>query len=130
MSQFRTDAAAVVAVYTAAFLAYGCYGWMLLGALAGRALMASLSDNSYHYGTRLDTPLEAMNLRLPRPLERFVLSFNLHDVHHRHPGLRWYQLRGRFEAEGSHYHHGWFSAVARQLRGPIETPRSVSPAGM
>jgi fatty acid desaturase len=122
MGQFRTDAAAA-AVYTAAFLAYGRHAWMLLVALAGRALVASLSDNSYHYSTRLDEPLEAMNLRLPRPLERFVLSFNLHDVHHRHPGLHWYQLRGRFDAEGGRYHRGWFSAVARQLHGPIEAPR-------
>ncbi len=120
LGKFRTDAAAIVVLHTAAFLAYGAHGWMLLTAIGARALIISLSDNAYHYGTDLESPRAAMNLRLPRTLERFALSFNLHDVHHRHPGLRWYELRTRFDAEGSHYHLGWFSAVARQLRGPIE----------
>ncbi|MFD3704462.1 fatty acid desaturase family protein [Nocardia sp. NPDC058658] len=120
LDTFRTDAAAIVVVHTAAFLAYGAHGWMLLAAIGARALIISLADNAYHYATDLESPRAAMNLRLPRPLEHFALSFNLHDVHHRHPGLRWYELRTRFDAEGSHYHLGWFSAVARQLRGPIE----------
>ncbi|MFD4351123.1 fatty acid desaturase family protein [Nocardia sp. NPDC058518] len=120
LGKFRTDAAAIVVIHTAAFLAYGAHGWMLLAAIGGRALIISLSDNAYHYGTDLESPRAAMNLRLPRMLERFALSFNLHDVHHRHPGLRWYELRSRFDAEGGRYHLGWFSAVARQLRGPIE----------
>ncbi|MGW6619813.1 fatty acid desaturase family protein [Nocardia sp. NPDC055002] len=120
LGKFRTDAAAIVVLHTAAFLAYGPHGWMLLAAIGGRALIISLSDNAYHYGTDLESPRAAMNLRLPRTLERFALSFNLHDVHHRHPGLRWYELRSRFDSEGAHYHLGWFRAVARQLRGPIE----------
>ena len=118
--QFRFDAAAVVLLYGAAFLAYGGHAWMLLLAIVGRAIVVSISDNAYHYGTKLDAPLEAMNLKLARPLERFALSFNLHDVHHRHPGLRWYELRGQFLAEGAPHHLGWFSAAARQLRGPIK----------
>ncbi|MGW6121139.1 fatty acid desaturase family protein [Nocardia sp. NPDC055165] len=120
LGKFRTDAAAIVVIHTVAFLCYGAHGWMLLAALGGRALIISLSDNAYHYGTDLELPRAAMNLRLPRTLERFALSFNLHDVHHRHPGLRWYELRSRFDSEGAHYHLGWFRAVARQLRGPIE----------
>ncbi|MDH6129718.1 hypothetical protein [Kitasatospora sp. GP82] len=61
-----------------------------------------------------------MNLRLPRPLEAFALNFNLHDVHHRHPGLRWFELRDTFVVDDGRYHLGWFSAAARQLRGPIK----------
>lgn len=121
LGKFRTDAAAIGVIHTAAFLAYGAHGWMLLAAIGARALIISLSDNAYHYGTDLESPRAAMNLRLPRILERFALSFNLHDVHHRHPGLRWYELRARFDAEGGRYHLGWFSAVTRQLRGPIES---------
>jgi fatty acid desaturase len=117
--QFRWDAALIVVLYALAFLAYGGHAWMLALAIAGRAVVVSISDNAYHYGTKLDAPLEAMNLRLSRPLERFALSFNLHDVHHRHPGLRWYELRGQFLAEGSPYHLGWFRAAARQFNGPI-----------
>lgn len=122
LGQFRTDAAAIVALHTVAFAAYGTSGWMLLAALIGRALIISLSDNAYHYGTELNRPMEALNLRLPRTLERFALSFNLHAVHHRHPGLRWYELRGTFRRENGHYHRGWFTAAARQLRGPIGAP--------
>lgn len=119
LDKFRTDAAAIAGVHTLALLAYGAHWWMLLAALGGRALIISLSDNAYHYGTDLDAPREAMNLRVPRPLERFALNFTLHDVHHRHPGLRWYELRERFDAEGGRYHLGGFTAVARQFRGPI-----------
>ncbi|WP_306356943.1 MULTISPECIES: fatty acid desaturase [unclassified Nocardia] len=120
LTRFRTDAVAIVALHTAALLAYGEHAWMLLAALGGRALIISVSDNAYHYGTDLDAPLEAMNLRLCRPLERLALNFSLHGVHHRHPGLRWYELRDRFVAEGAHYDLGWTAAAARQLRGPIE----------
>ena len=118
--QFRVDAALIVLLYAGAFVAYGAHAWMLALAIVGRALVVSISDNAYHYGTKLDAPLEAMNLRLARPLERFALSFNLHDVHHRHPGLRWHELRGQFLAEGSPYHLGWFTAAARQFNGPIK----------
>lgn len=119
LAQFRLDAVAIVALHAAAAIAYGRHGWMLATAIAVRALIVSLADNAYHYGTRLDAPLEAMNLRLPRPLEVFALAFNLHAVHHRHPGLHWYQLRRAFQADGDRFHQGWFGAVARQLRGPI-----------
>ncbi|GAB4586335.1 hypothetical protein Ntsu_41670 [Nocardia sp. IFM 10818] len=122
LRQFRIDAAAIVALYAAALAAYGAHAWMLLAALGGRAVIISVSDNAYHYGTDLDAPLEALNLRLPRALERFALNFNLHGVHHRHPGLRWYELRAAFLAEDGRYDLGWFGAAARQLRGPIKLP--------
>ncbi|MGF6883173.1 hypothetical protein ABIA39_005167 [Nocardia sp. GAS34] len=86
----------------------------------GCSFIVSLSDNAYHYGTDLDAPLEALNLRLPRALEQAALSFNLHGVHHRHPGLRWYELREEFLGEGGKYDLGWATAAARQFQGPIE----------
>ncbi|WP_159925251.1 MULTISPECIES: fatty acid desaturase [Nocardia] len=116
--RFRIDAAVITVLYGAAFVAYGSHGWMLLAALAGRGVIVSLSDNAYHYGTDLDEPLD---LELPAPLEVLALSFNLHGLHHRHPGLRWYELRPVFDAEGGRYDSGWFRAVARQLRGPIRS---------
>lgn len=119
LREFRADAVAVVVVYAIAGVAYGRHVWMLAAALVARAVLISVADNAYHYGTRLDARLEAMNLRLPGPLERFVLAFNLHNVHHRHPGLPWYELRAAFAADGDQFHLGWFTAVARQLRGPI-----------
>ncbi|MFF7019603.1 fatty acid desaturase [Streptomyces klenkii] len=123
LRQLRTDAAAVAALYAAAFAAYGEHAWMLCAALAGRALVVSLPDNAYHYATPLDAPLQAMNLRLPRPLEAFALGFNLHGVHHRHPGLPWSALRARFAREGGRYDLGWVPAVSRQLRGPVRADR-------
>ncbi|WP_324197919.1 fatty acid desaturase [Nocardia abscessus] len=119
LRQLRVDAAAITVLHGAAFAAYGAHWWMLLAALAGRAVIVSLSDNAYHYGTDLDEPLEALNLELPAPLEILALSFNLHGMHHRRPGLRWYELRPAFEAEDGRYDSGWFRAVARQIHGPI-----------
>ena len=119
LRQFRVDAVAVLLVYATAGLAYGRHVWMLAAALVARAVLISVADNAYHYGTRLEARLEAMNLRLPRPLEQFVLAFNLHSVHHRYPGLPWYELRSAFAADGDQFHLGWFTAVARQLCGPI-----------
>lgn len=116
---FRVDAALIIAVYALAFLAFGTHWWMLLAAIGGRAFIVSVADNAYHYGTELDAPLEAMNLELPRPLELFILAFNLHGVHHQYPGLAWHSLRAAFENDGARFDMGWFAAAGRQIRGPI-----------
>jgi fatty acid desaturase len=116
---FRVDAALIVVLYTVALILYGHYWWMLLASVAARGLLVSLADNSYHYGTRLEASLEAMNLRAARIVELYLLAFNLHSVHHRHPGLRWHELRAAFVADGDRFHLGWVEAVARQFRGPI-----------
>jgi len=129
LGQFRRDAVLIVLVYAGAFLAYGSKGWMLILAVAARALLVSVADNAYHYGTALDEPLEAMNLRLPRPLESFVLAFNLHGIHHQYPGLAWHSLRGAFRADGGHFDMGWWRAVARQLHGPIAAGSLTSETG-
>ncbi|MFC0506512.1 fatty acid desaturase [Micromonospora costi] len=129
LRQFRVDGLAVVLVHGAAGVAYGRHVWMLGAALAARAVLISVADNAYHYGTRLEASLEAMNLRLPRALETFVLAFNLHGVHHRHPGLPWHELRRAFTADADRFHLGWFDAVGRQVRGPIPaTAPEVEPA--
>jgi fatty acid desaturase len=119
LRRFRLEAIAVVMTYTGSSIAYGKHAWMLWSAVGARALIVSLADNAYHYRTRLERPLDAMNLALPRALELFALAFNLHNVHHRHPGLRWHELRAAFAADGDRIHLGWFTAVGRQLRGPI-----------
>jgi fatty acid desaturase len=127
LAAFRVDAVLIVAVHAAAFACFGAHWWMLLAALGGRAFVVSVADNAYHYGTELDAPLEAMNLDLPRPLERFILAFNLHGVHHRYPGLAWHSLRGVFEADRDRFDMGWFAAAARQLKGPIAENRLKVP---
>ncbi|WP_432992709.1 fatty acid desaturase family protein [Dactylosporangium sp. CA-233914] len=119
LRRFRLEAIAIVVTYTGSTLAYGRHAWLLWSAVGARALIVSLADNAYHYRTRLERPLDAMNLALPRPLEFFVLAFNLHNVHHRHPGLRWHELRAAFAADRDEIHLGWFTALARQFQGPI-----------
>ncbi|WP_221325800.1 fatty acid desaturase [Actinoplanes sp. L3-i22] len=119
LGAFRLDSALIVALHAAAFAAYGPHWWMLPAALLGRAFVVSVADNAYHYATPLDEPLDAMNLSLPRPLETFILAFNLHGVHHRHPGLAWPDLRGAFLADGGRFDLSWWHAAVRQIRGPI-----------
>ena len=116
---FRLDALIVVVAYGLSGIAYGRDWWMLVAAVLGRAVLISVADNAYHYGTRLEAPLEAMNLGLPRPLEAFVLAFNLHNVHHRHPGVPWWGLRAAYEEDGDEIHLCMATAVTRQFRGPI-----------
>jgi fatty acid desaturase len=132
LRRFRLDAFAVVVTYTGSSVAYGRHAWLLWIAVGARALIVSLVDNAYHYRTRLERPLDAMNLRLPRALELFMLAFNLHNVHHRHPGLRWHELREAFDADGDEFHLGWFTALARQLQGPVpataDEVRPLAPA--
>lgn len=136
LDAFRLDGALIVLVHAAAFAAYGPHWWMLLAALLGRAFVVSVADNAYHYATPLDEPLDAMNLRLPRALETFILAFNLHGVHHRHPGLAWPDLRGAFLADGGRFDLSWWNAAVRQVRGPIpstadrlRSPDALRPRG-
>jgi fatty acid desaturase len=133
LTRFRIDSAAQMVVFTTAVLAYSRWWWVLVLGLLGRALLVALADNSYHYGTPSNDPLGAMNLRLPRVLERFVLNFNLHDVHHRHPGVEWFDLPDRFRENRAEYDIGWFTAIFRQLRGPIsaaDAPRTRADADL
>ena len=115
----RQDAAAIAAAYGFAFLCYGSLFWILLGAIALRALLISLSDNVYHYGTPLGATRFAANLRLPAAFECLYLHFNLHGVHHGEPRLRWFELRGAFSREGGRFEAGFAAALVRQLRGPV-----------
>lgn len=119
LSRFRVDAAWQIMVWTGGFIAYGQWFWLLVIAVTGRALLVSAADNAYHYGTPMDQPLFALNLRLPLPLARFALHFNLHGTHHRNPGVEWFHLPARFTADREVHDLGWFVAVGRQFRGPV-----------
>jgi fatty acid desaturase len=122
-AELRADAAAIAALYGASLALYGAHWWMLAAALAGRAFLVSFADNAYHYGTALDAPRDAKNVRAPRWVEAALLNFTLHGVHHLHPSLPWHALRPRFVAAGQRYDERWLGALARQLRGPIAVGR-------
>ncbi len=69
----------------------------------------------------------AYNLRLPPVLARGILNFNLHRVHHHHAGLPWTALPGAFADHDRRYDVGFFTALVRQLRGPIPVERLAAP---
>jgi len=123
--ELRLDGLAVTALLATSFWMYGEFWPLLVLLLYARGLMVSMVDNSFHYGTPEDNSKEAFNFSLPRWLERLILNFNNHRVHHRHPNLPWIALTQRFRTEGEYAEVSFHRGVLRQLRGPI--PRHPSP---
>lgn len=132
-AELRLDGALIAALWAASALLYGRHAWMLAAALAARALLISLHDNVYHYGTPLaggvGSGAGGRNLGLPRALSAMLLHFNLHDTHHRHPRLPWYRLRSTWAAEQGRLDAGWAAALLGQLRGPLPASRLAPPDG-
>lgn len=121
LREVRLDGAAVALLWAASALLYGRHAWMLAAALAARAVLISLHDNVYHYGTALASagPPGSHTLSLPRPLSAALLHFNHHDTHHRHPRMGWRELPRAWAAQGGSCAAPWAVALLRQLRGPI-----------
>lgn len=103
-------------------LAFYCYGenWLLLACvLLARGFLISFLDNIYHYETPVSDVFYAKNLRLPAPMTRLLLNFNLHGIHHVNPAIPWIHLPAAFDAQAGRFYGGYFAAAIRQLRGPI-----------
>ena len=115
----RIDTAAILLLFTLAFYTYGENGWMLAGALLLRGFFVSFFDNLYHYGTPTGERRYALYPETPAWLQTFLLSFNLHYMHHRYPGVPWNRLRALVEADGRVPDMGYLTALLRQLHGPI-----------
>lgn len=115
----RVDAALILLVHALAFACYGPQAWMLLAALAGRALLISVMDNVWHYATPLEDSRYARNLRLPGWGGRLLLHFNLHGAHHLRPTLAWWQLPAFHRDSTAGYQGNLPAALLAQLRGPI-----------
>jgi len=99
-----------------------CYGqrWAVFAALLlARGFLISFFDNIFHYGTPVGNIFYAKNLRLPEPLAKLWLNFNLHGLHHVNPAISWIDLPAAFDAEAAKYQGGYFEAAWGQLRGPI-----------
>lgn len=124
--ELRLDGALVLLLLGGSFWLYGEAWWLLALGIAGRGVLQSVADNAYHYATPLDDRLYAMNLRLPRALERFCLNFTLHRVHHRRPGLPWTALPAAFVQAEEHYDRGFATAVLAQFRGPLPADSLVA----
>lgn len=128
--ELRADGAAALLVVAAAVFAYGSAWEWLVAALLGRALLVSLLDNAFHYEGPLGDPHTGHNLAMPDWLARVWLNFNLHRVHHRHPGLPWTELPRAMRADGDRCDVPLPGAVLRQFRGPIgdrSTPARSAP---
>ncbi len=119
LREIRRDGALAMTWLALAFYCYGSSWPLLLGALAARGLLISFLDNVYHYETPVSDVFFAKNLRLPNPLARLMLNFNLHGIHHINPAISWIELPKAFEAQAGKYHGSYFTTALRQLRGPI-----------
>jgi fatty acid desaturase len=116
----REDTLALALLLGGAFWLYGRWWPLLAAALAARALLTSLFNYLYHYGSPLDDVLHGYNLELPMPLSKLLLHFNFHGVHHRNPSLPWTELPRAFRRSEQAYDEGFATAALRQLRGPLE----------
>lgn len=115
----RVDSLCVLSALGLSLWLYGADAWMLVLVLLGRALLVSILDNAYHYGTPLDRLRYAFNMRLPKLLSTGILHFNLHRIHHLHPASPWWRLPALFDAAQDGYDGGYLILTLRQLRGPI-----------
>jgi fatty acid desaturase len=124
--QIRVDAIFVLALYGGAFALYGTRWPILVALLVVRGFISSQLDHAPHHGTLLERRDHALNLAAPRWLQRALLNFNFHRVHHRHPHLPWRSLPALADSEPDDI--SFARAVLRQWRGPIaiDTARTRS----
>jgi len=119
LREIRLDGLLTVALLSLSFYSYGEHWPLLLAILGTRGILISFLDNVYHYETRVGDVFYARNLRLSGALERLLLHFNLHGIHHLNPAIPWIELPKAFCAQAGQFEGGYFSAALRQLRGPI-----------
>jgi fatty acid desaturase len=119
LREIRNDGLLIAAWLVISFWCYGANWPLLLAALLARGFLISFLDNVYHYETPVSDIFHAKNLRLAWPLNKLLLNFNLHGIHHTNPAIPWADLPGALDAEGGRFQGGYFTASLRQLRGPI-----------
>jgi fatty acid desaturase len=122
----RTDALLAATLIGMSALAFGRYWPMLLAFLAARAILISVLDNVYHYGTPVDRPDYARNLSLPAPLQLLLLNMNLHRAHHRRPAVPWWALPTQMRATNDGYDAPLLATAIAQFGGPIAVTRLAS----
>lgn len=115
----RVDGSLIAGGLIASAWLYGSQWWGLIAILGTRTVCISFLDYIYHYGSGVDDVWSAYNLKLPPGVAVFLLNFNLHGVHHRHPRLPWWALPEAFRLEHGRFDGHYVAAALRQLRGPI-----------
>ena len=115
----RIDGVFIVAWFGLSLICYGSYWPLLLAVLSARGFLISFLDNVYHYRTPVNDIFFARNLWLPNPLAAGLLNFNFHGIHHQNPAIPWISLPRVFRQQRQIFHGNYFTAAARQLRGPV-----------
>lgn len=115
----RTDMACMLALYGAAFYAYGAAWPWLLAFIATRAVVISFLDNIYHYATPADNSKAGKELALPDWASRLVLRSNYHETHHLNPDVPWHALPHTHAAQQRAFDGAWLAHARQQLRGPV-----------
>lgn len=115
----RQDGAAVLAIFGLSAFCYGRHWPFFAAMLAARMFFVSFLDNLYHYGTPVGATASGHNVAMPAAVSRLILHFNLHRIHHRHPGVPWMDLPQVFAQSGDRFDRTLRAAAADQLRGPI-----------
>jgi fatty acid desaturase len=119
LREIRLDGLLILAWLSLSFWLYGANWPMVFALLLARGFLISFLDNVYHYGTPVSDIFYAKNLRLPAPLSKLLLNFNLHGIHHINPAISWIHLPKAFEGQGGKFEGGYFAAALSQFRGPI-----------
>lgn len=121
-TRIRVDFAFAIAFAALAIWLWGAHWYVFAACVAARFVVLSLLDNAPHYGTALNSGLEAKNTTLHPSLRWLVLNSNFHGVHHRLPNIGWRELPENFVALQGHYTESWIAMVLRQFRGPMHVP--------
>ena len=119
LHEIRIDGMFTLALFSFSFYCYGEHWPLLLAVLAARGFLISFLDNVYHYETPVGDVFYARNLRLNGALERLLLHFNLHGIHHLNPAIPWSDLPRAFLAQAGKFEGNYLGAALRQLHGPI-----------
>lgn len=118
-TEIRTDALGILLLYGLGAYCYRGHLLVFLSMVAFRAVLISLMDNVYHYGTTVKVTISGHNLALPRLLATGLLNFNFHRIHHTHPNVPWTGLPYLYREKGDFCDYNFFLAVFRQFIGPM-----------
>lgn len=119
VNRLRLDCVLIVALYAYVFFLFGSAWPVALWLIASRAIIISLMDNAYHYGTPGDNSVIAKELAVPGPIARFILNFNHHATHHHNVGLPWTELEKAHKDQSVSYTEGLAKALLVQFKGPV-----------
>lgn len=112
----RIDSVLILLTIISSAYLYGASAWLLLMVFLIRALMVSLFDNIYHYGTSLEERKNALNLALPNSISLLFLHANYHGAHHQNPTIPWHQLPDTLNGKA------FDKPFGRQVLAELKTP--------